>query len=71
MAAKLEWDGDELKLGRWTLARVGKVLSLGWMYGIPDAESGLHGPYEEPADAQQDAESEVRRLLKDAGIVVE
>lgn len=70
MAAKLEWKGDELRLGPWTLARICQVLNLGWHYAIPDAENGLHGPYEEPGDARQDAESEVRRLLRDAGVVL-
>lgn len=68
MAVSLEWRDDELVLGKWTLARIGLVRGLGWMYGIPDAENGLHGPYEEPADAQQDCEAEVRRLLRESGV---
>lgn len=70
MAAKLEWSGDVLKLGRWDLARVGTIVGVGVCYAIPDTERGVHGPYEDEADAQQDCEAEVRSLLREAGVEV-
>lgn len=70
MAAKLEWRGDVLMMGPWELARVGEVPGVGMCYAIPDAERGVHGPYEDAADAQQDCESEVRRLLRESGVEV-
>jgi len=75
MAAKLAWDGDDLMMGTALLAYVVPVtrshksrIVLVAFRGEQDCESPA---YECAADARLDCESEVRRLLKDAGVDVE
>lgn len=70
MAAKLEWRHGALLLGTLIVGRVA-LNHGGWNYAIPSSGGENGGPYESMTDAQQDAEAEVRRLLKDAGIEVE
>lgn len=70
MAAKLEWNGGWLMLGGW---RLGEVESGGsaWTPIVTrwPAKTDEHlTPREDEADARQDLESEVRRLLKEAGV---
>jgi hypothetical protein len=67
MAAKLRWDGRLLMLGE---VMVGEAHPLnGWRYRV--APRQWSKTYEDEADCRQDLESEVRRLLKDAGVDVE
>lgn len=82
MAAKLEWVERhafcaQMFLGPWML---GEVFRRGWEkrgapitfhYSLTDRSATDGGIYETFDDARQDAESEVRRLLKDAGVVLE
>jgi hypothetical protein len=73
MAAKLKWRNNVLTVG-------GAALYV----GISDAEDGhweafgdmsygtlLEQRWENDADARQDCEAEVRRLLREAGVEVE
>lgn len=70
MAAKLEWAKGALTLGGLIVA--GTTLERrGWEYRIPSVDGLEGGPYESLSDARQDCESEVRRLLKEAGVDVE
>lgn len=73
MAARLEWHGDELKLGGrrgWTLGAVRKK-ERGMWFAVPNRDAETRTGYERVTDAMQDLESEVRRLLKEAGVVLE
>ena len=72
MAAKLEWIGDRLLVGPFVLGcterrRTGVYAVLNTARG----EEDLGMPREDGADAVQDLETEVRRLLKEAGVEVE
>lgn len=71
MAARLEWNGNAVQMGPFVL-------------GFTESMSGRHrfvvrnGRQDKPSDAyeslvdcMQDCESEVRRLLKEAGCEVE
>lgn len=73
MAAKLEWDGDELMLGGkdgWTLGAVRQQGAL-FRAVLNRSDVATREEYEDRGDAAQDLDSEVRRLLKDAGVEVE
>jgi hypothetical protein len=71
MAARLTWKGNELYLGRTKMAEVRERGSERRMY--PDyeyvlgPEDKISDPYQNKADARQACETEVRRLLKNAG----
>jgi hypothetical protein len=69
MAAKIEWQHGALLLGTLIVGRV-TLNHGGWNYAISSAGGESGGPYESMTDAKQDAESEVRRLLKAAGVDV-
>lgn len=78
MAAKLEWDGRVLDLSLWPdtgIGRVGIVRArmdgAGWEYITNVGARAVSGVYEAEADARQDCTSEVRRLLREAGVEVE
>lgn len=73
MAATLKWDGDELMLGGkdgWTL---GAVRSEGGLFRavLNRSDVSTRERYEDKGDAAQDLETEVRRLLRAAGVDVE
>lgn len=74
MAVKLEWKNRTAFTGTvvvagFALADVFRDEAFGLVYyQIHDADVHSGGPYEDPEDAFQDAESEVRRLLKTAGV---
>lgn len=72
MAARLEWKGHNLYLGEWRVAEV-RTLGPKWFRFRAPCDTLVEGKqdYETAADAFQDCESEVRRLLKDAGVGVE
>lgn len=73
MAAKLEWDGDELMLGGkdgWTLGAVRREGPL-FRAVVNRSDVRTRDRYEDRGDAAQDLDSEVRRLLKDAGVEAE
>lgn len=77
MAARLEWRQQgktkRLLMGPWDLALVPKTVDGN--FGVVVTAYGkwpVEGhPYEMEADAMQDAESEVRRLLREAGVEIE
>lgn len=72
MAAKLAWFGDRLKLGGcdgWTLGVVRR--EFGRWRAVLNRLSGQRAGYESMDEARQDLESEVRSLLKAAGVEVE
>lgn len=76
MAAKLEWIADELRhageghvLG--TLRTRAEGIEYDWVLGSETAYSFVSEPYENKADARQDCEREVRRLIKEAGVVLD
>lgn len=72
MAARLEWDGERLMLGGaagWTLGAVRKE-GKRWR-AVLNRMAGAAPSYESITDAMQDLESEVRRLMRDAGVEVE
>jgi len=78
MTAKLMWDGRILDLCLWPEAGVGRVGmvrtrcdGVEYDYVTSVGERRVSEPYQREADARQDCESEVRRLLKDAGVEVE
>jgi hypothetical protein len=81
MAARLEWKnktafGGDLMLGGWPMASVWSERGRGGVFKgarweIPNLDCTSGGPYESAADAFTDCESEVRRLLKEAGCEVE
>jgi hypothetical protein len=65
MAAKLEWtNGGELMLGAFVLARLSPR-----RYSVMTGHESER--YDDPEDMVQDCESEVRRLLREAGVEVE
>lgn len=67
MAINLVWKNGALTCGGLILA--GTTLERrGWEYRISSTDGLSGGPYESLSDARQDAESEVRRLLKEAGV---
>jgi hypothetical protein len=80
MAARLKWWRGYLRLGQLVLARVGENGGL-WTYRLSkpakwggegdDAKAVPSDPYERKRDCMADCESEVRRLLKAAGVEVE
>lgn len=72
MAAKLEWKDRGLRLGIWELAYVmsGAKDTKHFMYVI-DSGHVVSEDYEKESDCRQDCESEVRRLLKEAGVTLE
>jgi len=72
MAAKLTWEDRGLKLGIWELAYVmsGSRDEKRYMYVI-DSGHVVSEEYESEADCRQDCETEVRRLLREAGVTLE
>lgn len=68
MTAKLAWRSGDLWLGRMWVAGIEWRAADGYRYKIPHRPDSE--PYQSAADARQDAESEVRRLLKEAGVVL-
>lgn len=80
MAAKLEWKeqhafGARLMLGGWMLAetyRLGGKRGTAhvFKFSLTDTAVTESQPYESLADCMADCESEVRRLLKEAGVEV-
>lgn len=81
MAARLEWDDDHLMLGGaagWALAYLddGNTHEREpgmWRYVLSAAMGrGAYGTWRRSrGEATQDCETEVRRLLKEAGVDVE
>lgn len=68
MAERLEWNGVTLRLGPFVLAEVGRDDQRRARYRI--GRKVASDPYESMVDCMQDCESEVRRLLKEAGVEV-
>lgn len=69
MAAKLEWTGHNLYLGEFRVAEVRTLGPRRFRFRAPcDTMGKGRKEYESIADAFQDCESEVRRLLKKAGV---
>lgn len=79
MAARLEWKdrhafGGYLFLGGWQLGAFWRESKKGkreFHYELQNSECTHGGPYESADDAAQDLEAEVRRLLRESGVVVE
>lgn len=72
MAARLTWDGERLLLGGfegWTLGAVRRE-GKRWR-AVLNRMADRAQEYEHIADAMQDLESEVRRLLKEVGCEVD
>jgi len=76
MTATLEWNGRTLMM----IAHGGAIREVGEVRGkrgewVYELRRGLtiqvSDPYELIGDARHDAESEVRRLLKEAGVICE
>jgi hypothetical protein len=67
MAAKLEGRKGSLWFGA---LKVTDTVGWGTDEGVRYKPSGgeWSAPYQEPADLQQDCESEVRRLLREVGV---
>lgn len=72
MAVKLEWDNISLMLGPIRVAQVA-VTGKQWRFQIPMGERAMFESvgYQRGNDCMQDCESEVRRLLKEAGVICE
>jgi len=70
MAAKLTWLGDSLMLGVFRAVEVRRFGPKWHGYRAPATAINFVS-VETDEDAKQDAESEVRRLLKEAGVEVE
>jgi len=71
MAAKLTWSTGYLWLGQLPLAHMRHTGRKGWQWTLTGhGWRSAPSRYETKEDAQQDCESEVRRLLKDAGVDV-
>lgn len=73
MAARLEWNRRWLMLGGWRLGEV-EPSGASWTPVVtrwPALADERLTPREDEADARQDLESEVRRLLKKAGVEVD
>lgn len=73
MAARLEWHGPELKMGPFVVGLVVTNKKEKTHYGVVQAYgkwSVEQTPYQSLLDCMQDLESEVRRLLKEAGCEV-
>lgn len=78
MAATLEWNGNALDLRLWPEAdivgRVGIVRAradgITCYYVTAVVMRRVSEPYQREEDARQDCESEVRRLLKEAGVTL-
>jgi hypothetical protein len=75
MALKVEWKNRTAFSGTivfagFALADVHRDAAGLVHYQIHDSDVHSGGPYEDPEDAFQDCESEVRRLLKEAGCEV-
>jgi len=70
MAAKLRWSKGSLWLGA---LKVADTVGWGDDEGVRFRPAGgeWSDPYQAPSDLQQDCESEVRRLLKEAGVEVQ
>jgi hypothetical protein len=70
MAAKLTWMGDALWLGDFVVGEIKRVTGVRatHRYWAGRRQSEL---YESPQDCMLDCESEVRSLLKAAGVEVE
>lgn len=68
MAARLEWKHGDLMLGQIRLAETQWTSHSKHQWRV--AGFDWHETYEVADDAQQDCESEVRRLLKAAGVEV-
>lgn len=69
------WSGGRLMLGGWQLAQVWRegaatAATDQFHYELQNEDCTHGGPYESGDDAFQDCESEVRRLLKEAGVEV-
>lgn len=73
MAARLEWVGAFLKIGPFALAEVAPDDNQQHRFrlNIKGAKGIASDPYESILDCMQDCEAEVRRLLREAGVVVE
>lgn len=68
MPASLEWDGDELKLGPFTVAgvkREGPFWAATGNSGLGDLLKDL---WQEAEDAKQDIASAVRSMLREQGV---
>lgn len=80
MAANLEWKnrnefGGRLYLGGWMLGeafRVSGRITIGrvFRYALVDDACTESNSYQSAEDCMQDLETEVRRLLKEAGVVL-
>lgn len=70
MAARLEWKGDTLRIGKLAVARVVGSEDEGWdvAVGVDGGRSSC--PYENKGDARAEGYNEVRRLLREAGVEV-
>lgn len=72
MAANLEWDGDTLLIGGLALELRLKNRSKWWeVFGSSCFGSLLDERWKDEESAKQDVITEVRRLLREAGVVVE
>lgn len=74
MAAKLEWKKRGLLLDGKEVARIKRWGVGGWAFRISFGDSFMETEpeeYEVQRDAQQDCETEVRRLLLEAGVETE
>lgn len=72
MAARLEWDGDELMLGGkygWTLGAIRRQGNL-YRAVLNRSDVVTMESYEDSGDAAQDLESKVRHLLNESGVEV-
>lgn len=72
MAAKLEWSGDALMLGSLRVAQI-VLTHKWWRFKIPvnDRSNFFSVGHDKADDCRAAAESEVRRLLKEAGVEIE
>lgn len=75
MAARLEWDKHDLNLGAFNLAYVSRDRISGtWKMMLLPVGGSLpceKERYQNEADCMQDCEAEVRRLLRESGVVVD
>lgn len=70
MLAKLDWDGNDLKLGPFTVAKVKRQGRFWAADGNKELGELLKDLWQDVEDAKQDIQAEVRAMLRKQGVQV-
>lgn len=70
MPASLDWDGNELRLGAFTVAKVKRDGPFWAAEGSKDLGELLNDLWQDVDDAKQDIQAAVRAMLRKQGIHV-